>query len=589
MEERKKQSLINGALVLTVAIGLVKITGILFKLYITNKIGFEAKGSFAAAYNIYTPVYSIALAGLPVAVSKLVAEKAIQGQYRDVKKLFSVSLGLFTLFGVIGTLVIVLMAYPYSVSAGDINALPAVLTVAPSLLFCCIMSGYRGYYQGLRNMTPTSVSQVIESAGKLIFGYVFMNVVLITGVEFADKIPILNRLVTDAASAYAAAAAISGVTIGSAMGLVYIAVKHRLDKHSIPQSLIDASPEGQDKGFLRRELLVTALPFAVSSLVFNLTTFIDSWTIQNRLMYVLETNFDTVAAMYPKIIEYAGYTVQDAAKFRSYLFGAYDTVLEIKNIIPTLTIALGSSALPLLSELWVSGKKKEVGDTIKRVFRLILLMALPAGIGMCVLAEPILLLIYGRRESTLPAIEYIAPILMLYGISVCFLALAQPVTNMLQAIDKPHVPLKSMAAGAVAKVLANMILVSIPSINIQGAVVGSFLSNIIMVLWGFIVLKKEANIKYDWKTSVIKPLFCSVLSGAGAYGIHVLFIKILTPLGIGSELTVNNIATIIAVGAAVVIYIISVIATKTLQKSDVIMLPKGEKIAKVLEKYRLLG
>ncbi|MBQ6898167.1 MAG: polysaccharide biosynthesis protein [Clostridia bacterium] len=589
MEERKKQSLINGALVLTVAIGLVKITGILFKLYITNKIGFEAKGSFAAAYNIYTPVYSIALAGLPVAVSKLVAEKAVQGQYRDVKKLFSVSLGLFTLLGVIGTLVIVLMAYPYSVSAGDINALPAVLTVAPSLLFCCIMSGYRGYYQGLRNMTPTSVSQVIESAGKLIFGYVFMNVVLITGVEFADKIPILNRLVTDASSAYAAAAAISGVTIGSAMGLVYIAVKHRLDKHSIPQSLIDASPEGQDKGFLRRELLVTALPFAVSSLVFNLTTFIDSWTIQNRLMYVLETNFDTVAAMYPKIIEYAGYTVQDAAKFRAFLFGAYDTVLEIKNIIPTLTIALGSSALPLLSELWISGKKKEVGDTIKRVFRLILLMALPAGIGMCVLAEPILLLIYGRRESTLPAIEYIAPILMLYGISVCFLALAQPVTNMLQAIDKPHVPLKSMAAGAVAKVLANMILVSIPSINIQGAVVGSFLSNIIMVLWGFIVLKKEANIKYDWKTSVIKPLFCSVLSGAGAYGIHVLFIKIFTPLGIGSELTVNNIATIIAVGGAVVIYIISVIATKTLQKSDVIMLPKGEKIAKVLEKYRLLG
>jgi stage V sporulation protein B len=175
MEERKKQSLVNGALILTVAIGLVKITGILFKLYITDKIGFEAKGSFATAYNIYTPIYSIALAGLPVAVSKMVAEKAVQGKYKDVKRLFSVSFWLFTLFGVIGTLIIVLAAYPYSVSTGDINALPAVLTIAPSLLFCCIMSGYRGYYQGLRNMTPTSVSQVIESAGKLIFGYIFMN------------------------------------------------------------------------------------------------------------------------------------------------------------------------------------------------------------------------------------------------------------------------------------------------------------------------------------------------------------------------------------------------------------------------------
>ena len=216
-------------------------------------------------------------------------------------------------------------------------------------------------------------------------------------------------------------------------------------------------------------------------------------------------------------------------------------------------------------------------------------MALPAGMGMCALAEPILLLIYGRKEHTLPAIEYIAPILMLYGISVCFLALAQPVTNMLQAVDKPNVPLKSMAAGAIAKVLANMILVSIPTINIQGAVVGSFLSNIIMVIWGFVVLKKTVGIKYDWKTSVVKPLFCSALTGAGAYGVHVICMKILTPLGIGSELTVNNISTIIAVGAAVVIYLISIIATKTLLKSDVIMLPKGEKIAKVLEKYRLLG
>ena len=589
MEERKKQSLVNGALILTVAIGLVKITGILFKLYITDKIGFAAKGYFATAYNIYTPIYSIALAGLPVAVSKMVAEKAVQGKYRDVKNLFSVSLGLFTLFGVIGTLIIVLMAYPYSLSTDSINALPAVLTVAPSLLFCCIMSGYRGYYQGLRNMTPTSVSQVIESAGKLIFGFVSMNVVLLTGVEFADKIPVLNKFVNDASSAYAAAAAISGVTIGSAMGLVYIAIKHRLDKTSIPQSLIDASPEAQEKKLLRKELLIMALPFAVSSLVFNLTTFIDSWTIQNRLAYVLETDFETVAAMYPKIIEYTGYTALQAEKFKNYLFGAYDTVLEIKNIIPTLTIALGSSALPILSELWVSGKKKEAGDTIKRVFRLILLMALPAGIGMFSLAEPILLLIYGRKEHTLPAIEYIAPILMLYGISVCFLALAQPVTNMLQAVDKPNVPLKSMAAAAIAKVLANMILVSIPTINIQGAVVGSFLSNIIMVIWGFVVLKKTAGIKYDWKTSVVKPLFCSALTGAGAYGVHWLCMKILTPLGIGSELTVNNISTIIAVGAAVVIYLISIMATKTLLKSDVIMLPKGEKIAKVLEKYRLLG
>ncbi len=589
MAERKKQSLVNGALVLSIAITLVKLTGVLFKLYITNKIGLDAKGYFATAYNIYTPIYSIALAGLPTAVAKMVAEKAVQGKYRDVKNVFNVSLGLFTLFGIIGTLVIVLIAYPYSVSAGAVDALPAILTVAPSLFFCCIMSCYRGYYQGLRNMNPTSVSQVIEAAGKLIFGYIFMNVVLLGGVEFADKIPVLSSLVTDTTSAYAAAAAISGVTIGSAAGFVYVVMKYRLDKKSIPSELIEQSPESQDKKTLRKELLVMAFPFAVSSLVFNLTTFIDGWTIQNRLMYVLENSFDTVAAMYPKIIEAEQYTVLQAEAFKSYLFGAYDTVLEIKNLVPTFTIAFGSAALPILSELWYSGKKAEVGDNIKRVLRLILLMALPAGMGMFALAEEILMLIYGSNPNIVPAIPYIAPILMLYGISVCFLALAQPVTSMLQAIDKPNVPLKSMAVGAIVKIIANMILVSIPGINIQGAVVGSFLSNIVMVFWGFIVLKKATGVKYDIKYTVMKPLICACLAGAGAWGAHRIFTLIFTGVELAGELAVNKLSTILAVGTAVAVYAIALLATKTLQKSDVIMLPKGEKIAKVLEKYRLLG
>ncbi len=589
MAERKKQSLINGALILSVAFLLVKITGILFKLYVTQKIGYEARGYFASAYNIYTPIYSIALAGLPTAVSKMIAEKAVQGKYRDVKRLFSVSVSLFSLFGVLGTLIIILLAYPYSLSAGSLNALPAVLTVAPSLLFCCIMSGYRGYYQGLRNMTPTSVSQVIESAGKLIFGFIFMNVIVLTGVEFADSIPVINEIVTDAAAAYAAAAAISGVTIGSAIGLVYILIKYKLDKNSIPLEFIEGSPEAESKKVLRKELLSTALPFAVSSLVFNLTTFIDSWTIQNRLLYVLENNFDALAAMYPGIVAAKGFTAADAEAFKSYLFGSYDTVLEIKNIIPTLTISFGSSALPILSELWVSGKKKATGENIKRVLRLVLLIALPAGAGLFVLARELLYLIYGHNPATVPALDYMAPILMAYGISVCFLALAQPVTYMLQAVNRPDIPIKSMAVGAIVKVVANLVLVSIPGINIQGAVVGSFLCNIVMVFWGLAVLKKQTGTGYDVKITVLKPVICSIVAAGAAWGVNRLSLILLSWNSGEATLMQGNISTVLGVVAAVAVYAVMLLLTNTLQKSDVTMLPKGEKIAKVLEKYRLLG
>lgn len=589
MAERKKQSLLNGALVLSLAIIIVKITGVFFKLYVTQKIGYTARGYFATAYNIYTPIYSIALAGLPTAVSKMVAEKAAQGRYNDVKSLFNISKWLFTLMGVIGTLVIVLVAYPYSLSVGSINALPAVLTVAPSLLFCCIMSGYRGYYQGLRNMNPSAVSQVIEAAGKLIFGFVFMNAVLGLGVEFADSIPILNSIVTDASSAYAAAAAISGVTIGSVMALIYIIVKHHLDKNTVSKELYASSPESESKKALRKQLLALALPIALSSLVFNLTTFIDSWTIQNRLQYVLDNNFDIVANMYPEIIKATGYVSTQAAELKSYLFGAYDTVLEIKNIIPTFTVTLGLSAIPVLSEAWINKNRQAAGRAISSVLRITMLLSLPAGLGLFTLAKEILTLIYGRNANTAPAIEYIAPILMAYGISVCFLALAQPVTNMLQAVNRTDVPVKSMAIGAVVKVVANFVLVSIPSINIQGAVVGSFLCNIVMVGYGLVVLKKETGLKYEIGSLVVKPLISSILSSAAAYAVNGILNHFLEGYSINSVLTAGNISTAVAVVAAVMVYVVALLLTGGLQKSDITMLPKGEKIAKVLEKYRLLG
>lgn len=588
MSERKKQSLLNGALVLAVAGILVKITGIIFKIYVTQKIGYDARGYFATAYNIYTPIYSLALAGFPTAVARIVAQKATEGKYRDVKKLFSVSLGIFTLLGAIGLLIIVLMAYPYALSTGSINAIPAILAVAPSVLFCAIISGYKGYTQGLGNMTPTSVSQVVESAGKLIFGFILMNAVLLGGVEFADKIPVINELVTDASSAYAAAAAISGVTIGSVVALVYMAVKHKYDKSSLPSELIESSPEATDTKTLKKQLINLAIPFAISSLVFNLTTFIDGWTIQNRLMAVLETNFDTVADMFPAIIAAKGYTPLDAADFKSYLFGAYDTVLEIKNIIPTFTLAFGISSLHLITEAWTRKNMERAGHLIHNVIKFILLLSLPAGLGMMALSEDLLVLIYGNNASTAPAIPYIAPILMAYGISVCFLTLSQPITNILQGIEQVTVPIKSMAAGAAVKIIANFILVSIPSINIYGAVVGSFLCNIVIDFWGLIVIKQKTGMKYDIKGLVIKPLICSVLSSLGAWGVSKLMNVVLNGVEISSFITGRNISTVIAVGFAVVIYVFALLFTRTLTKTDIKMFPKGEKIAKVLEKYRLL-
>lgn len=589
MAQQKKQSLINGALILSMAIVAVKLIGVFFKLYVTLKIGFEGKGYYATAYNIYTPIYSIALAGFPTAVAKMVAAKSAEGKYRDVKALFKVSNILFMLTGIIGTALILIIAYPYTKSIKTLDAIPSIVAIAPSMFFCCVMSGYRGYYQGLRNMTPSAVSQVIEAAGKLIFGWLLINVILGTGVGFADKIPVLNKFVTNDMQAYSAAAAISGTTIGALMGLVYLMIKHKLNKDLIPSELIKNSPEAQSNKLLMKELIAISIPIAVSALVTNITTLIDNWTVQNRLQYVLEHHYDAVANMYPGIVSARGFTADLAKEFKSYLFGTYDTVLEIKNIVPTFTITLGLSAIPVLSEAWIRKDMGEVRRAIDSVLRITSLIAMPAGIGMFVLAEDILWLLYGTSEVNAPAIPYIAPVLMLYGISVIFLALTQPVTNMLQAVDRMDVPIKAMAIGAALKIIANYILVSLPGVNIQGAVYGSIICNVVMVVYGFVVLSRETGMKYDYKNIIFKPLLCAALSGVGAFAVNKLYVKIFPNLGLSGMLSPRNIATVLAVGAAVIIYAASLFLTKSIKKDDVLSLPKGEKIAKVLEKYKLIG
>ncbi len=592
MAGTKKQSLLNGALILSGAIVLVKVLSILFKLYVANKIGYGGTGLYSTAYNIYTPIYSIALAGLPTAVSKMVASELAQGHYKDVRKLFGVSNMIFTFTGLLGTAAMLLLAYPFAKSVGSMNSLPSIIAIAPSLFFCCVMSGYRGYYQGHRNMNPSAVSQIIEAAGKLIFGWLLLNMVLGSSLAFADRIPYLNTLVSNKGLAYASAAAILGVSVGSLMGLVYLMLRRAVMKDGITAAMIEGSPAASSRRKLAKRLIAVAIPIAVSSLVFNVTTLIDNWTILNRLKVVLERDFATVAGMYPGVVFSQGFTQATAAEFKEYLFGAYDMVLEIKNVVPTFTITLGLSAIPILSESWTKKDLPSVRRSVEMMIRLCMLIAFPAGVGMMVLSDDLLYLLFGHSALNAPAIPYIAPILILYGFSVFFLALTQPLTSALQAVDRMDTPIIAMAVGAAVKVVANFVLVSIPGINIQGAVVGSILCNIVMVVWAMAVLAKVTGLRYHWGSLFIRPFFCAVISGAAAWLTNSIFEKTLPAGGltaISRHLTSENIACVAGVLAAVLFYVIALFALRAVTAEEISMLPKGRKIAKTLAKYGFIG
>ena len=273
----KKQNVLGGAMVLVVATALVKIIGAVYKIPLTGIIGSLGRGYFASAYNIYTPIYAISMAGLPVAVSTIVSKNAALGKYRDVKQVLKITFPLFLALGLVGTGALFLAAKPYVDSVGSPLAIFSVFAIAPSILFCCIMSTYRGYYEGLNNMYPTAISQVIESLGKLIFGLVLSYAVInYAEAEIAATGAVFGQVIeteSDGAIVYAlaAAAAILGVTLGTVFGAIYTILRHKIKKDGVSKEMLVNSPLASSKKITIKEIVAIAVPTAISSLVLNVT------------------------------------------------------------------------------------------------------------------------------------------------------------------------------------------------------------------------------------------------------------------------------------------------------------------------------
>ena len=594
-------------MMLMFAVVLVKVIGLLFKIPLTDMIGAAGRGYFNSAYEIYTPIFAISMAGLPVAVSRMVAENIALGNYREPRMIRKVSQRLFILVGIVGTLILLALAYPYARFVADERSLPAVLCVAPSIFFCCYMSTYRGYYEGLRYMTPTAISQVVEALGKLVVGLLLAKVVMTVGMNQYDSgmlasgnvsAVVFGNEVTSLAEAnsvirpWAAAGAVMGVTVGSVAAAAFLTIYHKIKGDGFTRTQLVNSPKSAPSDVLAKEMVKIAIPMVVSALILNITNLVDTVTIQSRLAHAIETDSTTVLQMHSAAINEAvslsRLNINDSAEIVKYLWGSYGMALDFRNLIPNLTLQLGISALPALAAAWAVKDRKNIKSTIEMVLRICMLIGLPAGFGMAALAKPLLTLIYGRGLSS-DAIPVVAPIMVVYGIATALMAVSTPITNMLQAIGRTDIPVKSVVVGAICKIVCNYILVGNPKINVYGAVAGTVLFYVVIVTCNITSLLKFSKVKINWGAIALKPLISAALCGVTAYAAYGLLSRIFPVEASESILNMGTVSTVIAVGLAVVVYVISLLLLKGVAREDISVLPKGEKIAKKLEKYGLLG
>lgn len=559
MDKAKKnngQSFIYGATIMVVSTAIVKVLGMLFRIPLSNLIGESGMGYYSTAYDVYLPIYALAMAGLPVAVSRITAEYVQKGRYQDVRKTLKVAQKAFLVTGLTGFLLMLAIAYPFIVLTGNSGALKGMLTIAPSVLFCCIMSSYRGYYEGLRNMYPTAISTIIEAAGKLILGY---------GMAFF-VIKYYGKLTPKSAS-LAAAAALLGITLGTVLSAVYLIVRHKKPGDGISSQMLIDSKQADSSKTILKSLIAISVPVVLGSLVTNIASLIDVTMVQRQLSVAVKEAPEYFRATYGEYIE----DIKNS-EIPNYLYGVYKGyAFTLYNLVPTITSVIGVSALPVLAMAWTKKDSTEVKKNVESMVKITGLVAIPCGIGLMALPYPILNLLFNTKS-----IDISANLLFVLGATAVFAGIMSPINNMLQAIGKQWVPVRNILVGAIIKIVVNFILVGIPQINIMGAPVGTLCCYVYIALSNMICIAKYSKAKPRVFAVLLKPLIAGVVTGFAAYFSNMLFVLKLP----------ERLSVILAIMVAVLVYVIMLIALKAITEEDLSNFPKGDKLVKLSNKIK---
>ena len=571
IKANKNQSFIMGAAILTLCLLIVKIIGMLYKVSLSRLYGPVGAALLSNAYELYIPLFTLATAGFPIAVSRMVSENMSKGRYKDVRRIKDVAIPFFIIAGVIALLLMILFSFFYVRIIKSPDSFISMIVLAPAIFFGCLVSAYRGYYEGMRNMVPTSVSEVVEAFVKLTVGYSLAYVVMNHGGQWfgiTDERVLLK---------YSVAAAIFGITLGSFCSFLYIFLRYKITGDAITQEMYDAAPKPRKKRETFHILLRTAIPIGLGALIMSVAGTVDSMLIQRRLIHMMERIPDALLSQYPGMIP--GEKVAEGL-VHSYLWGCYSYALTIMNLVVTVTQAFGTTALPNVTEAYTKGNRDNLKRSIETVMRVTFVFTIPAGLGLTVLADPIMHVVYGHTDG----VDISVKVLQLMGIAVIVFAAATPMCSMLQAVGRVDMPLKLYAIGMLIKVVSNYIFCGIPQINVQGGSIGTLLCYTFVIIVSIYVLIKETNIVPDFRVAVLKPLAASVVCVAAAWLSFTLLEKVVPQRTVGLI-----IATLGAVAVAALFYFVFLLLFRAITKEDILMLPKGGKIANILEKYHFIA
>ncbi len=535
----EKKSFVRGAAVLAVAGLLVKFIGAVYRIPLNNIVGVEGMRYYDIVYRYYTWLLVISSAGLPTAISKLVSERVTLGDYRGARAVFKTAFRLLLIIGAGTTLIMFVgadalaaISYPADATAEIAKQALSFRALAPALLFVSLMCAYRGYLQGMQRMTGTAMSQVMEQLGKLAVGFTLAFKLLEKGPE------------------YAAMGALIGVSASELLALIVIWIFYMRRKSDL-RAQAARSPRSKTQhtfGSISRQIFAIAVPVTIGASIMPLAGIVDS-------------------ALIIRVLKGIGYSVDAAGEAYSLL---YSYVTPIINMPAVLTSALAMSLVPAISAFMAQKDYKHVRHAARTGMKLALIIGTPCAVGLFVLAEPILGMLFTTLSPT--QLTLAAGLLQTACVGVVFLSLVQTLTGVIQGLGKPNVPVVNLLFGGLLKVVTLLVLMHRPEINIQGAAVSTVVCYAVAGILDVIYLVRKADLKLNLFDVFGKPILSSVLMG--------VLVSVLFRLLQGHAS--HAVATLVSVGAGVALYVAAAVVLRMFSPEDLAFIPGGGRLKRLL-------
>ncbi len=554
MSQSKKQSFLHGTALLAAATAIVKVIGALYKIPLKMIIGDEGFSYFNTAYEIYSLLLLISTAGLPVAMSRMISQASALGHSNQVRKVYTTSRNLFLAMGIVGTLLMTLLCKQLARFQGQPDAWYAIACLGPCVLLICMMSTYRGFFQGQGNMIPTSVSQVLEALVKLVVGIGLALAVI----SLSGSIP------------KAAGGAILGVTVSCVASVLYLLGCFRKDYRQLPESSEPALSQGKTA----RQLLAIAVPITIGAAGLQLLTVLETGIYMDNLLELLHSgryNTKVVQALREQVLaNYPGISLENLQnKIAANLKGIYNMTQTVYNLPVAFVAPITISIIPAITSHLTLQNNQGAKTTAESAARITGLICMPCAVGLIVLAAPVMSLLGGYSGQPL---TLAAQLMRIMGVCIIFNSVVLLTNAIMQAHGHANLPVVNMFIGGILKLIAVFVLTANPHIAILGTPIGSFLCYVSITVLNLMTMRKYI----PHCPAIVKNLGRSALAagimGAVVYGVYRI-------LPTNSRLLLCA----VPVMAGVAVYAFAAIKLKAITREDCLLLPKGDQLAKILK------